>query len=142
MSVDPLTLTIVAVVAALLRGDRAAATALLNRMDSIGALSPALEPSMPGEAAAAPVLLWEGRIVDVTPTKLYDPNTSPRRRVVIWNSSAVTIRLAESDAKLRTGAGGPLAPGGIFIDEPPHPHSGEWWAIAPALATIDVAQQT
>lgn len=128
---DPLTLTLLAIIAALLKGDRGQAEQL------IGGLTPLLEV---GAQAQTPELVWEGRAVSTTPQLLYGRSSSPRRRVVIWNTTASTLRVANSRAELDGAGGGQLRSGAILIDEPPNPHGGEWWAVALTSDTIPTAQ--
>lgn len=142
MSADPLTLTLLAMVVALARRIPGGVEAVRG---TLGSLTAGLEGSgfeglEVGPSAAATQLIWEQRQLTVTPAKIFDANPSPRRRVVIWNSSVSTIRLAETQQKVQAGAGGRLLSNGIIIDEPPNPHGGEWWAVADGTATIDVAQ--
>lgn len=127
---DPLTLTLLAIIAALLKGDRREAEQLLN----------GLTPLLVGAQAQTPELVWESRQIDTIPRLLYAGSSSPRRRVVIWNPTTGVVRVAESRAKLDAGGGGPLPAGAVLIDEPPNPHGGEWWAVGGGPNTIQVAQ--
>lgn len=136
---DPLTLALLALVAALLRGDRAQAAQIMGRLEADGVLTPSLEIS---EGANQPQLVWETRRVHTEPTKLFELNASPRRRVIIWNTASVSVRVADAANTIQAGGGGLLEPGAILVDEAPHPHAGEWWARATAEADIVVAQLT
>lgn len=135
---DPLTLALLALVAALLRGDRAQAEQIMGRLEADG-FTPGLEV---GVAANRPQLVWEEREVSTTPRKLFDANPSPRRRVVIMNTTAGLLRIAHTSAILQgPSGGGEFVSGAILIDEPPDPHGGEWWAVATVTRIIPVAQQ-
>jgi len=136
---DPLTLALLALVAALLRGDRARAEEIMGRLEADGALTPLLEV---GAVINRPNLVWEEREVTTTPRKLYDANPSQRRRVIIMNTTGGILRIAHAAAPLQgPSGGGQLVSGAILIDEPPEPHGGEWWAVATVTQAIPVAQQ-
>lgn len=135
---DPLTLALLALVAALLRGDRAQAEQIMGRLEADG-FTPLLEV---GAVTNTPQLVWEGREVTTTPRKLFDANPSPRRRVIIMNTTAGILRIADAATLLQApSGGGELTSGAILIDEPPDPHGGEWWAVATVTKIIPVAQQ-
>lgn len=130
---DPLTLALLALVAALLRGDRAQAEQMMSQ------LTPLLEV---GAAANTPQLVWEDREVSTTPRKLFDANPSRRRRVIIMNTTGGILRIAQASGPLQgPSGGGQMVSGAILIDEPPDPHGGEWWAVATVTQAIPVAQQ-
>lgn len=136
---DPLTLALLALVAALLRGDRAQAEEIMGRLQADGVLTPSLEV---GAVIDRPQLVWEAREVSTTPQKLFDANPSPRRRVIIMNTTPGILRIAHTATLLQgPSGGGEFVSGAILIDEPPEPHAGEWWAVATVTQVIPVAEQ-
>lgn len=75
------------------------------------------------------------------PQQLFQANPA-RRRAVFQSRGAGLIAIAgkQEDLAQGTAAGGILLQvGDFFIDEPPHVHPGEWWAVSDVVGTVLIA---
>ncbi len=138
MSVDPLALAAGILLAAAARARQ------LATGEAPADYGEALQLAQQGSILTGAQLGFSTVTLGTTPLKLFEAHSSPGRTVVIHNRSTTgqLVRVSVTSDDLLAGGGIELPVSAVLINEPPAPHTGEWWAVASAAgALLVIAEQ-